>query len=89
MELVRVDLGGPADHVARKCAEDLSKRYPLREFLPLIAAHRFRLVVVTATSDKVNAIQRSLNRHSLPKDLQTHFCVVPQLISIGVNSNHA
>ena len=89
MELVRVDLGGKADHVARKCAEDLSKRYHLREFLDLIAARQFRFVVITSTSDKVNAIQRSLNRHSLPNGLLTHFCVVPQLISIGVNSNHA
>ena len=36
VELVRVDLRGPADHVARKCATDLISRCRIREFLTLL-----------------------------------------------------
>ncbi len=36
--LVRVDLGGPAGHVARKCAADLTERCRVPEFLTLVAA---------------------------------------------------
>jgi hypothetical protein len=89
LELVRVDLGGPADHVARKCAADLAKRCRLPEFQALMAASKFRLVVVTATSGKVSAIKRSLIHHELPSSLLIHFSIVPQLISIGANANHA
>lgn len=89
LELIRVDLGGPADHVARKCAADLAKRCRVSEFLPFVAAGQFRLVVITATSGKANAVQRSLNNHSWPRGLQIHFSIVPQLLSIGVSVNHA
>ena len=89
LELIRVDLGGPADHVARKCASDLAKRSRIPEFLPFVSDGQFRLVVITATSGKANAIQRSLNNHSWPRGLQIHFSIVPQLLSIGVSANHA
>lgn len=89
LELVRVDLGGPADHVARKCAVDLVNRCRIREFLPLVAERRFRLVVITSTSGKATAIQRALDRHELPPGLLIHFSVVPQLLSLGVNFDDA
>lgn len=89
LELVRVDLGGPADHVARKCAVDLVNRCRIREFPPLLAEGRFRLVVITSTTGKATAIQRALDRHELPSGLSIHFSVVPQLLSLGVNSDHA
>jgi hypothetical protein len=89
LELVRVDLGGPADHVARKCAVDLVNRCRIREFPPLLADRRFRLVVITSTTGKATAIQRALDRHDLPLGLLVHFSVVPQLLSLGVNSDHA
>lgn len=89
LELTRVDLGGPADHVARKCADDLGKRCRIPEFLELLKANRFRLVVITSTSGKVTAIQRSLDLHTWPRGLQIHFSIVPQLLLIGVSTNHA
>jgi hypothetical protein len=89
LELVRVDLGGPADHVARKCALDLAKRCRIPEFPALVAANQFRLVVITATTGKATAIQRALDRHDWPTGLLIHFSVVPQLLSLGANFDHA
>ena len=89
LELVRVDLGGPAGHVARKCVEDLTERCRVPEFLTLVAAGRLRLVIITATTEKVTAIQRALKHHLWPSGLLVHFAVVPQLLSIGVSANHA
>ena len=89
LELARVDLGGPADHVARKCAADLTERCRISEFLSVVAARQFRLVVITSTTEKVAAIQRALNHHQWPSGLLVHFSVVPQLLSIGASANHA
>ena len=89
LELVRVDLGGPADHVARKCAADLTERSRTSEFLSIVAARQFRLVVITSTTGKVAAIQRALNLHPWPSGLLIHFSVVPQLLSLGTSANHA
>lgn len=89
LELVRVDLGGPADHVARKCAVDLNKRRQHREFSPLVAQGRFRLVVITATSEKAAALRQALDRHDWPPRLLIHLSVVPQLLSLSARRNHA
>ena len=89
LELVRVDLGGPADHVARKCAADLSERCRIPEFLSVVTASQFRLVVITSTTEKVAAIQRALSHHQWPSGLLIHFSVVPQLLSIGASAHHA
>ena len=89
LELVRVDLGGPAGHVARKCLEDLTERCRVPEFLTLVAAGQFRLVIITATTEKVAAIRRSFKHHLWPPGLLVHFSVVPQLLSLGASANHA
>ncbi len=89
LELVRVDLGGPADHVARKCAANLTERCRVPEFLTLVAAGQFRLVIITATTEKVAAIHRALKHHLWPPGLLVHCSVVPQLLSIGASANHA
>ena len=89
LELVRVDLGGSADHVARKCAADLTERSRIREFLSVVAAGQFRLVVITSTQGKVEAIQRALNHHLWPSGLLIHFAVVPQLLSLGAKAKNA
>jgi hypothetical protein len=50
LELIRVDLGGPVDYVARKYATDLISRCRIREFPKLLAERCFRLVVFTFTT---------------------------------------
>lgn len=89
LELVRVDLGGPADHVARKCVADVNERRRLREFTNFVAQGRFRLVIITATKEKAAAVQRALDRHGWPAGLLVHFSVVPQLLSLTASRNHA
>ena len=89
LELVRVDLGGPANHVARKCAADLTERCRFQEFRTLVTAGQFRLVIITATTEKVTAIKRALSNHLWPPGLLVHFSVVPQLLSLGASADHA
>ena len=89
LELIRVDLGGPADHVARKCALDVTKRLRLREFSVVLAKNRFRLVVITATKEKATAVRQALDRHDWPDGLLIHFSIVPQLLSLTASRNHA
>ena len=59
LEVVRVDLGGPADHVARRCATDLISRCRIREFLMLLAETCFRLEVITSTTGKPPAVSHT------------------------------
>ncbi len=82
VELVRVDLGGPPDHVARKCANDIRKRCQFREFSALVASGAFRLVVITGTPQKSAALRGSLDRHEWPKGLRIHMSVVPELLNL-------
>jgi len=82
IELMRVDLGGPADHVARKCYADIQTRITLPEFERLISESRFRVVVVTATTDKAAAIQLAIQGHLWPAGLRFHFAVVTQLLPL-------
>lgn len=74
LELIRVDLGGPADHVARKSALDLVNRLRISEFPPLVADGRFRFVVITSTSGKarrllphVPVLEQPHDRNRVPK----------------------
>lgn len=89
LELIRVDLGGPADHVARKCAADVAERRRLREFATLLAQRHFRLVVITATKEKAVAVRQALDRHEWPSGLLIHFSVVPHLLPLAASPNHA
>lgn len=89
LELVRVDLGGPADYVARKCAADLASRRRIAEFLPFTAQQRFRLVVITATAEKSLALRQSLERHDWPTGLLMHLSIVPRLLTFIARKSHA
>lgn len=89
LELVRIDLGGPADHVARKTFADLTARRRIPEFHQLIQANRFRLVVITATKEKSAAIKRALDRHDWPSGLALHLPVVSQLLPLTARPHHA
>jgi len=89
LELVRVDLGGPADHVARKCAADLTSRRQFAEFAPMVAQQRFRLVVITATPEKAVALRQALDRHDWPAGLLMHLSIVPRLLTLLASHPHA
>lgn len=89
LELVRVDLGGPADHVGRKCQRDMLRRYRFRSLAELLAQGRFRLVVITATSTKAAAIRRSFDGRDWPGSLLVHFSVIPQLLTLTARQSNA
>ncbi len=82
LELVRVDLGGPADHVARKCVADFATRNQSPVFQHAIENALFRLVVITATADKAAATQLSLHGHLWPDGISFHLAVVPELLPL-------
>ena len=89
LELLRVDLGGPADHVARKCAHDILARRRCAEFAAMVATGRFRLVVITATPEKATAVRRALDRHVWPSGLRIHTSVLPQLLFLTARGRYA
>lgn len=89
LELLRVDLGGPADHVARKCARDVNARRRFAEFAALVATGRFRLVVITATPEKAAAVRQALDRHVWPSGLRIHASVLPQLLPFTARGRNA
>lgn len=82
LELVRVDLGGPADHVARKCVADFETRNHSPEFQHAVNKTLFRLVLITATADKAAATQLSLHGHLWPDGLSFHLAVIPELLPL-------
>jgi hypothetical protein len=63
---IRVDQGGPPDHVVRKCRADLEARLEHKPFAELIDGQRFLIAVVTATEPKARAIHEALKRHAWP-----------------------
>ena len=82
LELIRVDLGGPADHVARKCSVDVETRSESPAFQNALEEALFKLVVITATSDKASAIQFSLQRQLWPDGISFHLAVIPELLPL-------
>ena len=88
LELIRVDLGGKPDHVARKCAADIRVRAARNEFKKFVSGGRFRLVIVTATRDKATAIRQALDDHLWPTGMQFHLAVVSDLLLLTARINH-
>lgn len=88
LELIRVDLGGKPDHVARKCRDDIDSRRRLKAFNELLKQGGFRLVVVTGTTEKAAAIRDSLDQHCWPDGLQLHLAVVPDLLQLTARISH-
>lgn len=89
LELVRVDLGGAPDHVARKCKIDIDSRCEVLPFSELLIQKRFRLVVVTGTTEKAAAINRALEPRLWPDGLLIHIAVVSDLLMLTVGLSHA
>jgi hypothetical protein len=87
LELVRVDLGGKPDHVARKCHADLQHRRPLPEFERLLHDQRFHLVVVTGTAEKAAAIRTAIETHVWPDGLQIRLVVISDLLLLTARTN--
>ena len=63
---MRVDHGGPAAHVVRKCRSDLETRLALPQIAELVAHKQFMLAIITSSEQKVRDIQEALQRHTWP-----------------------
>lgn len=88
LELLRVDLGGKSDHVARKCASDIQQRRGSKAFEQLVKRSGFRLVVITGTTEKAASIRDSLDQHVWPNGLELHLAVVPELLQLTARISH-
>jgi hypothetical protein len=82
LELVRVDLGGPADHIARKCRRDIGLRHKAVKFTHLIANQAFGMAIITGSTQKAAAIQSALKSHHWPENLTFRIAVFVSLIPI-------
>jgi hypothetical protein len=79
LELLRTDLGGKPDHVARKCETDVRKRCDIAAFQDLLRRNCFRLVVITTTEGKAQLIRDALDGRVWPDGLMIHLAVLPHL----------
>lgn len=61
---IRVDQGGPPDHVIRKCREDLEMQIRVTAIRELIEQDRFLISIITATEEKAAAIREAIERHT-------------------------
>ena len=80
LELLRIDLGARADHVARKSERLIDAFVHDPHVDELIRSRRMRLVIVTASESKTESIRRSLDRHVWPLGLELHLAVVRPLL---------
>jgi hypothetical protein len=78
---IRVDYGGPPDHIVRKCKQDIDDRYAQESFRQLIDAGGFLVAIVTAREEKAAAIHEALKRHDW-KNTRFRIEVVPDLVHL-------
>jgi hypothetical protein len=79
LELVRVDLGGSPNHVAKKTARDCSRRIDIPEFRKLVDDQRFQLVVLTTTTAKARLIRQAMEGLSWESNLRLHIATISRL----------
>lgn len=82
LELIRVDLGGPADHIARKCRDDISAQAAVSEFHDMLSRAEFCLVVITGSTSKAAAIQSALESHQWPEGIVFRLAVFVSLLPL-------
>ena len=79
LELIRVDLGGSPQHVAKKAAADCSARWELDEFRKLVEQQRFQMVILTTTPSKARLIRQAVEAASWNDRVRLHLAIIPRL----------
>lgn len=79
LELIRVDLGGSPQHIAKKAATDCSRRLEVPEFRQLVDADRFQLVVLTTTSSKARLIRQAIEALAWEARTRLHLATISRL----------
>ena len=62
LAFIRVDQGGTADHIARRCEKDIEDRSNMPSFRELVETDRFMITVITASEDKASVIRETIKR---------------------------
>ena len=79
LELIRVDLGGSPQHIAKKAATDCSRRLELPEFRQLVDDDKFQLVVLTTTSSKARLIRQAIEGLAWETRTRLHLATISRL----------
>jgi len=87
LELIRVDLGGSPQHVARKTTQASLDRLDVPQISELSAASRFQVVVLTTSEEKSKAISRSLIACGCTDSVRVHIAVIPRLSFLLLRAN--
>ncbi len=87
LELVRVDLGGSPQHVARKTTQASHDRLDVPQIAELAAASRFQVVVLTTSEEKSKAISKALLACGCTDAVRVHIAVVPRLSFLLLRAN--
>ncbi len=87
LELVRVDLGGSPQHVARKTTQAAHDRLDVPQISELAAATRFQVVVLTTSEEKSKAISRALLACGCTDVVRVHIAVIPRLSFLLLRAN--
>ncbi|HBE71967.1 MAG TPA: hypothetical protein DDW52_27830 [Planctomycetaceae bacterium] len=87
LELVRVDLGGSPQHVARKTTQASHDRLDVPQVAELAAASRFRVVVLTTSKEKSKAISTALVACGCTDAVRVHIAVIPRLSFLLLRAN--
>ena len=88
MEWIRADLGGPSHHIVRKTHRRLHRLLESPLFVQALAHGWFRIVFLTATQQKVQAIRDALQQHDWPDATLLHLAVIPQLLPLTARYRH-
>lgn len=87
LDLIRVDLGGSPQHVARKVAAAAHDRLDIPELAELAARSQFQIAVLTTSAQKANYIAKALNDMDCADAVRIHLAVIPQLSLLLLRSN--
>lgn len=80
LALARTDFGGSAEHVAKKCSQDIARRMQLSEFNTAVKQQQVRFVVLTVNETKADQIRHRINKRDWPTGLRFRIHLVPELI---------
>lgn len=87
LELIRVDLGGSPQHVARKIIQAAHDRLDVPQISELAGTSRFQIVVLTTSAEKAKAISKALIASGCTNTVRVHIAVIPRLSFLLLRAN--
>lgn len=80
--LLRIDMGGRPDHVARKISRDVKMLSEHEPFLQLLGQGRFTQVVLCPSTMKKRLIEQSLSERTWPRGIKFQIGFIPELFQL-------